>query len=99
MEELGKKGIVRRRFFQDSGMALLAGYAFTHRIGLAQTVESPNSDFQSVVLNTHDYVGEIQERLDLTRDYRAVGVRDEDTIIWFWIGSHSDYERLLSNLS
>jgi hypothetical protein len=35
----------------------------------------------------------------ITRDYRAVGVRDEDTIIWFWIGSHADYERLLSNLS
>jgi len=27
--------------------------------------------------------------------YRALGVRDGDVIIWFWIGSHADYDRLL----
>ncbi len=27
------------------------------------------------------------------RGYRAVGVVDADTITWFWIGSHDDYER------
>ncbi len=30
--------------------------------------------------------------------YRAVGVLDESTIIWFWIGSHKDYERLIADL-
>ena len=30
--------------------------------------------------------------------YRALGVRDEDGIIWFWIGSHADYDRLLAEL-
>lgn len=30
--------------------------------------------------------------------YRAVGVIDQDTIIWFWIGSHADYDKLLSQL-
>ena len=34
----------------------------------------------------------------INRDYRAVGVIDGDAIIWFWIGSHTDYERLLMNL-
>ncbi len=34
----------------------------------------------------------------ISRDYRALGVRDGDTIIWFWIGSHSDYDRLISRL-
>jgi hypothetical protein len=29
-------------------------------------------------------------------DYRALGVRDGDTIIWFWIGSHADYDHLIS---
>ena len=24
------------------------------------------------------------------------GVRAEDEIVWYWIGSHADYERLLS---
>ncbi len=28
--------------------------------------------------------------------YRALGVRDGDTIIWFWIGSHSDYDKILA---
>lgn len=31
-------------------------------------------------------------------DYRAVGIRDGATIIWFWIGSHDEYERLLARL-
>jgi hypothetical protein len=30
--------------------------------------------------------------------YRAVGVLDGDTIIWFWIGSHANYDRLLADL-
>lgn len=29
--------------------------------------------------------------------YRALGVVEGDTIIWFWIGKHGDYERLLRN--
>ena len=30
--------------------------------------------------------------------YRAVGVKSKDTIIWFWIGNHNDYDNLISNL-
>lgn len=30
--------------------------------------------------------------------YRAAGVRDGETIAWFWIGSHANYDRLLENL-
>ena len=30
--------------------------------------------------------------------YRAVGVLDGDTITWFWIGSHADYDKLLEQL-
>ncbi|MGM0600716.1 MAG: hypothetical protein ACQETH_12975 [Candidatus Rifleibacteriota bacterium] len=30
-------------------------------------------------------------------DYRAVGVIKTDLIIWFWIGSHTDYEKLLKS--
>lgn len=28
--------------------------------------------------------------------YRAVGVVANDEIVWFWIGSHDDYERLIA---
>jgi hypothetical protein len=34
----------------------------------------------------------------VNRSYRALGLRDEDHIEWFWIGSHDDYERLLAQL-
>jgi len=27
--------------------------------------------------------------------YRALGLLDGDTITWFWIGNHDDYERML----
>jgi hypothetical protein len=27
--------------------------------------------------------------------YRALGVKKGDMLIWFWIGSHPEYERLL----
>ena len=28
--------------------------------------------------------------------YRALGLRDNDLIVWFWIGSHAEYDRLIS---
>ena len=31
--------------------------------------------------------------------WRAVGVlKDGDTVVWFWTGSHSEYDKLLKNL-
>ena len=30
--------------------------------------------------------------------YRALCVLEGDDVIWFWIGSHADYDRLLSQL-
>ena len=30
--------------------------------------------------------------------YRAVGVRDGNAIVWFWIGSHAEYDRLVAQL-
>jgi len=27
--------------------------------------------------------------------YRALGVKQGDTIVWVWIGSHADYDKLL----
>ena len=27
--------------------------------------------------------------------YRAVGSLEGDTVVWFWIGSHAEYDRLL----
>lgn len=32
----------------------------------------------------------------VTRDYRVLGIRDGDTIVWFWIGSHAEYDRIIA---
>jgi hypothetical protein len=29
----------------------------------------------------------------ITRNHRAVGILESDTVTWFWVGSHDDYER------
>jgi hypothetical protein len=34
----------------------------------------------------------------ISRNYRAVGQLDEDTMIWFWIGLHAKYDKLLGQL-
>ena len=34
----------------------------------------------------------------ITIGYRALGVISEEEMIWFWIGSHSDYDKLIKNL-
>ena len=28
-------------------------------------------------------------------NHRALGIMNDDTVIWFWIGNHSEYEKLL----
>ena len=34
----------------------------------------------------------------ISRDYRALGVQRDNEIIWFWIGSHSDYDKILKEM-
>jgi hypothetical protein len=35
----------------------------------------------------------------VSRQYRALGVMKDDVIVWFWIGSHAEYDLLLARLS
>jgi len=32
----------------------------------------------------------------ITLGYRAIGILENDTVTWFWIGSHDEYERFFS---
>jgi hypothetical protein len=34
----------------------------------------------------------------VSKDYRAVGILKEERVVWFWIGSHSEYDKLLKQL-
>ena len=30
--------------------------------------------------------------------YRAIGLPEDDGVLWFWIGSHAEYDRILKNI-
>jgi hypothetical protein len=30
------------------------------------------------------------------RGYRALGIMDGGTVVWYWIGSHAEYDRLIA---
>ena len=57
-----------------------------------QNPHHPSLRFKSVHATRPIYAARI------SREYRAVGIVDGDTIIWFWIGSHANYDRLLTRL-
>lgn len=44
----------------------------------------------------HDRLPIFSARID--RGWRAVGVLEGDELIWFWIGSHADYDDLVAQL-
>ncbi len=52
----------------------------------------PGLHFKRVHLDPPVY----SARVDI--GYRAVGVVDADSVVWFWIGSHADYDRRLKEL-
>jgi mRNA-degrading endonuclease RelE of RelBE toxin-antitoxin system len=34
----------------------------------------------------------------INKDYRVVGQLEDDTVIWFWVGSHAEYDLFLDRL-
>jgi hypothetical protein len=34
----------------------------------------------------------------ISRDVRTLGLVEGETVVWFWIGSHAEYDRLLEQL-
>jgi hypothetical protein len=36
------------------------------------------------------------ERWRVGKGHRAVGILDGDEIVWFWIGSHKEYQRIIA---
>ncbi|TKB77746.1 MAG: hypothetical protein E8D45_05215 [Nitrospira sp.] len=44
----------------------------------------------------HDTLPIYSVRIDL--DWRALGVLQQGVVIWFWVGPHKEYERLLSKM-
>ncbi|KUJ95331.1 MAG: hypothetical protein XD41_1679 [Desulfonauticus sp. 38_4375] len=34
----------------------------------------------------------------ISKDYRALGIQRDGEIVWFWVGSHSDYDNILKEV-
>jgi len=49
----------------------------------------PSLGFKCV--NSEDDIWSVR----VNTDYRALAVRDGDSLIWYWIGDHKKYEKLL----
>lgn len=47
-------------------------------------------------LSNQDYIYSVRIGIN----HRALGVyrKETDTIIWYWMGSHADYDQLVGNL-
>ena len=54
------------------------------------------SSLTSILKKVHNTLPIYSVRIDL--DWRAFGVLKQGVVIWFWIGPHCEYERLLSKL-
>jgi hypothetical protein len=58
----------------------------------AENPDHPSLRFKKV----HDRLPIYSVRVDL--DWRALGVMEGDTVVWFFVGPHSEYEKLLGQL-
>ena len=58
----------------------------------AENAHHPSLRFKKI----HSGLPIYSARID--RAWRAVGVLEGDTVVWFWIGSHANYETLLRGL-
>ncbi len=54
--------------------------------------ESPGLQFKRV--GNHRPVNSVR----ITDAYRALGLVEGDTIYWFWIGPHDEYERVIQSM-
>jgi hypothetical protein len=55
----------------------------------SQNHSHPGLNFKKVDMENSIY----SARIGL--GYRALGQMDDDTIVWFWIGPHGDYDKLV----
>ena len=68
--------------------------AIQDKAKVAYQLWSGNPDHPSLRFKkVHSKLPIYSVRVDL--DWRAVGVMEGDMVVWFWIGAHDEYEKLL----
>jgi hypothetical protein len=56
-----------------------------------------NPNFPSLAFKQVSGVKDIYS-IRIGLNYRALAVKDDSTFIWFWIGSHEDYNKIVNQL-
>ena len=49
----------------------------------------PSLQFKEIKNNSNIY------SVRIGNGWRVLGIRDNDEIVWFWIGTHSEYDQIL----
>jgi hypothetical protein len=81
--------------FREDLARLPAAVRKQARTAYAQFRSDPNHpSLHFKKLPPHDDIWSVR----ITANYRAVGRWRGNTILWFFIGSHADYERLLDQM-
>lgn len=51
----------------------------------------PSLEFKLININKSVY------SIRIGLNWRALGIKEDNILAWFWIGSHSDYDQLISS--
>jgi hypothetical protein len=81
---------------------------FRERLALLPTqVQQQARDAHKLFVKNHHHPGLQFKRIcadpptysaRIGNGYRAVGGLDGDTVVWYWIGTHAEYDQLLKQL-
>ncbi len=81
--------------FRKAYQHLPIGIKLKAKVAFSMWKESPRHPglrFRKI----HDQKEVFSVRIGIS--WRALGVKKGNTMIWFWIGSHEDYNNLIGNL-
>jgi len=79
------------RFYRELPKDIRLRVAKTYRIW-RENPRSPGLRFKRV--GDHRPIYSVR----VTDNYRVLGLLEADTIYWFWVGPHDEYERILRSL-
>jgi hypothetical protein len=87
------KSLTRPSFWRAyDGLAPQVRVAARRAYGLfAENPDHPSLRFKK--LGGYENIWSVR----INEQYRTVGERNGDTIVWFWVGSHNDFDKLFGS--
>ena len=83
------------RQFREAFERLPSDVKHRARISFQLWKKSPwHPSLKFKIINTEEQIYSVRIGIG----WRALGSRDGDFVSWFWIGSHAEYDRLISSL-